>query len=87
MVELLKQDQYVPMPFEEQVILIFAGTQGFLDEMPLESIRAFEEQFLNFIRTKKQDVAKEVREKKALDDDLKAKISAAITEFMKIFQV
>ena len=86
MVELLKQDQYVPMPFEDQVILIFAGAQGFLDELPVEAIRSFEDGFMKFIKAKKDDLRKEVREKKALDDDLKAKISAAIQEYMKTFQ-
>lgn len=87
MVELLKQDQYVPMPFEDQVMLIFAGTQGFLDDLPVESIRAFEDGFIKFIRTKKQDVRKELADKKVLDDDLRAKITAAIQEFKKTFQV
>ncbi len=86
MVELLKQDQYVPMPFEDQVMLIFAGTQGFLDDLPVESIRAFEDGFIKFIRTKKQDVRKELADKKVLDDDLRAKITAAIQEFKKTFQ-
>lgn len=87
MVELLKQDQYVPMPFEDQVMLIFAGTQGFLDDLPVENIRAFEDGFIKFIRTKKQDVRKELADKKVLDDDLRAKITAAIQEFKKTFQV
>jgi len=86
MVELLKQDQYVPMPFEDQVILIYAGTQGFIDDIPVEGVKAFEESFMNFIKAKKQDLRNEVREKKALDDDLKAKLNAAIGEFKKTFQ-
>ncbi len=86
MVELLKQDQYVPMPFEDQVILIYAGTQGFLDDVPVDGIKAFEEGFMNFVKAKKQDLRKELRDKKALDDDLRAKITAAIQEFKKTFQ-
>ncbi len=86
MVELLKQDQYVPMPVEEQIILIFAGTQGFLDDVPVEAIRSFEESFLSFVRAKKEALKNEVREKKALDDDLKAKITEAVSEFKKTFQ-
>lgn len=86
MVELLKQDQYVPMPVEDQIILIFAGTQGFLDDVPVDGIKAFEDSFMNFIKAKKQDLRNEVREKKALDDDLRAKITAAIQEFKKTFQ-
>lgn len=86
MVELLKQDQYVPMPVEDQIILIYAGTQGFLDDIPVEGIKAFEDSFMNFIKAKKQDLRTEVREKKVLDDDLRAKITAAIQEFKKTFQ-
>jgi F-type H+-transporting ATPase subunit alpha len=86
MVELLKQDQYVPMPFEEQVILIFAGAQGFLDDVPVEAIKSFETGFMQFMRAKKDDLKKEVREKKVLDDDLKAKLSEAVNEFKKTFQ-
>ncbi|MBA4349331.1 MAG: F0F1 ATP synthase subunit alpha [Thermodesulfovibrio sp.] len=86
MVELLKQDQYVPMPFEDQVILIFAGTQGFLDDVPVEAIKSFEEGFMKYIQAKKQDLRTEVREKKVLDDALRAKMTEAITEFKKTFQ-
>ncbi len=85
MVELLKQDQYVPMPVDEQIIVIFAGTQGFMDDLPLEAIRPFEEGLLRYVRAEKQAVKKEIMEKKALDDDLKAKISEAITAFKKTF--
>ncbi|OGW46895.1 MAG: F0F1 ATP synthase subunit alpha [Nitrospirae bacterium RBG_13_41_22] len=85
MVELLKQDQYVPMPVDEQVILIFAGTQGFLDDVPVDSIQSFEEGFMRYIRAEKQDLKKEIMEKKVLDDDLKAKITGAITAFKKTF--
>jgi len=86
MVELLKQDQYVPMPVDEQIMLIFAGTQGFLDDLPVESIKAFEEGFLRYIRAEKQELKKEIMEKKTIDDDLKEKIAEAITSFKKTFQ-
>lgn len=86
MVELLKQDQYVPMPVEDQVLLIYAGTQGFIDDVPVEGVKAFEEGLINFLKAKKQDIRNELRDKKALDDDLMAKINAAIQEFKKTFQ-
>ncbi|MBI5188963.1 MAG: F0F1 ATP synthase subunit alpha [Nitrospirae bacterium] len=86
MVELLKQDQYVPMSVDDQIMLIFAGTQGFLDDLPIEAIRSFEEGFLRYIRAEKQDLKKELMEKKVLDDDLRSKISDAITAFKKTFQ-
>lgn len=87
MVELLKQDQYVPMPVDEQVIVIFAGTQGFLDDLPLEAIKPFEEGLLRYMRSEKPDIKKEIMEKKALDDDLKAKMTEAVTAFKKTFAV
>jgi F-type H+-transporting ATPase subunit alpha len=86
MVELLKQDQYVPMPIDDQIILIYAGTQGFLDDLPIESLKAFEEGFLRYIRAEKQDLKKELREKMALDDNLRAKMTEAVTTFKKSFQ-
>jgi F-type H+-transporting ATPase subunit alpha len=85
MVELLKQDQFVPMSVDDQVIVIFAGTQGFLDDVPVDSIKSFEEAFMRYIRAEKQNLKKEIMEKKALDDDLKAKLTEAITAFKKTF--
>ncbi|MEK7308020.1 MAG: F0F1 ATP synthase subunit alpha, partial [Nitrospirota bacterium] len=86
MVELLKQNQYVPMTMQDQVIVLFAGTQGFLDDIPVESIKKFEEAFLKFIRGTKDALRSELAEKKAIDDNLKAKLVQAIEEFKKGFQ-
>ena len=86
MIELLKQDQYVPMPVDDQIMVIFAGTQGFLDDLPVEAIRSFEDGFLRYIRAEKQDLKKQIMEKKVVDDDIKAKITEAVTTFKKTFQ-
>ncbi|MDA8241107.1 MAG: F0F1 ATP synthase subunit alpha [Nitrospiraceae bacterium] len=86
MVEILKQDQYVPMSAEEQIMIIFAGTQGSIDDVPVEAIKKFEEEFLRYMRDRKADVVKELAQKKAIDDDMKAKLTAAIEEFKKGFQ-
>lgn len=86
MVELLKQNQYVPMSMEEQVLVLFAGTQGYLDDVPVEAVSKFEAEFVRFIRDRKEDLKKELAEKKSIDDDLKGKISQAIDEFKKGFQ-
>lgn len=86
MVELLKQDQYVPMSMAEQVIVLFAGTQGYLDDIPVESIKKFEQEFLRYIRDRKADVRKELEDKKTIDDALKAKLVAAVEDFKKGFQ-
>ena len=85
MVELLKQGQYVPLPAEEQVIAIFAATQGFLDDLPLDAIKKFEADLLRYIRTTKADLKKELGEKKEITEDLKQKLIAAIEDFKKGF--
>lgn len=86
MVELLKQDQYEPLPVEEQVAVIFAGANGHLDDIPVEAIRKFEVEYLRFIRDRKKDILSELREKKEISEDLKAKMNAACEEFKKGFQ-
>jgi len=86
MVELLKQDQYVPMSMVEQVSVLFAATQGFLDDIPVESVKKFEEEFLRFMKDSKADVMKELGDKKAIDDELKPKLIAALEQFKKAFQ-
>ena len=86
MVELLKQGQFVPMSMVEQVAVLFAATQGFIDDVPVEAIRKFEQEFLRFMSDRKADVMKELADKKAIDDDLKAKLTQAIEDFKKGFQ-
>ncbi len=86
MVELLKQGQYVPMSMEDQVSVLFAATQGYIDDIPVESIRKFEEDFLRYMNDRKGDLKKQLVEKRTIDDDLKAKLTAAIEEFKKSFQ-
>jgi F-type H+-transporting ATPase subunit alpha len=85
MVELLKQGQYVPVPMEDQVIAIFAATNGLMDDVTVENIRRFEAELIAFMKDKKADVRKELAEKKAIDDELKAKLVAAVEEFKKGF--
>ncbi len=86
MVELLKQDQFVPMSMVEQVAVLFAATQGFIDDVPVEAIKKFEQEFLRFMNDSKTAIMKELSDKKAIDDDLKAKLTQAIEDFKKGFQ-
>lgn len=86
MVELLKQGQYAPLPMEEQVIVLFAGTQGYLDDVPVDSVRKFEEELLRHIRDRRADIKKELREKKALDDDIKSRLIQEIEDFKRGFR-
>src|SRR5512147_1533702 len=86
MVEILKQDQYVPMSAEEQILVLFAATQGFLDDIAVESVKKFEAELVRYMKDQKADVLKELGDKKAIDDELKPKMIAAIEAFKKGFQ-
>ncbi len=85
MVEILKQDQYVPLPVEDQVMLLFAGSQGHLDDIPVEALKKFEAEFFSFMKDRKADLRNEIRDKKAIDDTLKEKLNSAVAEFKKGF--
>ena len=86
MVELLKQDQFVPMTMVDQVMVLFAATQGFIDDIPVESVKKFEQEFLRYMNDRKADIKQELGEKKAIDDALKAKLISAVEDFKKGFQ-
>jgi F-type H+/Na+-transporting ATPase subunit alpha len=85
LVEILKQGQYQPLPVEKQIVIIFAGTQGYLDDLPVERCRKFEEELYRFIDNAHRDVFEEIRTRKVLDDALRAKLTAAIEEFKARF--
>ncbi|OEX96465.1 F0F1 ATP synthase subunit alpha [Campylobacter jejuni] len=81
MVELLKQPPYSPLSVEKQVVLIFAGTKGFLDDIAVSRIEEFEDGIYPFIEAKHPDIFEQIRSKKALDSDLEEKLAKAINEF------
>ncbi|MEI9814136.1 MAG: F0F1 ATP synthase subunit alpha [Acidobacteriota bacterium] len=85
MVEILKQGQYSPVPVEKQIFIIYAGTIGTLDDLPLEQIRDFEQELYKFVENAHPAILNDIREKKNLDDDLKAKMNAALKEFKDKF--
>jgi F-type H+-transporting ATPase subunit alpha len=85
LVEILKQDQFVPLAVEKQILIIYAGTQGFLDDMPVDSLKRFEEELYKYIEAKSPDILKDILEKKELDNDLKGRMSKAIETFKKKF--
>lgn len=87
MVEILKQDQNKPLPVEKQIAIIFLGTQGFLDSVPIHEIQRLEQEFLQFIDTKYSHILKGIVEKKELDQDLHAGLNAACQDFMGGFKV
>ncbi len=84
-VEVLKQGQFSPIPVEKQVAIIFAGSNGFLDDVPVEDIRRFEAELYQFMDNNKADVLQAIREKRELNDDIKGKLKAALTEFKGTF--
>ncbi|WP_038814928.1 F0F1 ATP synthase subunit alpha [Campylobacter jejuni] len=81
MVELLKQPPYSPLSVEKQVVLIFAGTKGFLDDIAVSRIKEFEDGIYPFIEAKYPDIFEQIRSKKALDSELEEKLAKAINEF------
>ncbi|ECQ9326676.1 F0F1 ATP synthase subunit alpha [Campylobacter coli] len=81
MVELLKQPPYSPLSVEKQVVLIFAGTKGYLDDVAVSKIREFEDGIYPFIEAKYPDLFEQIRSKKALDTELEEKLAKAINEF------
>lgn len=85
MVELLKQDQNQTLPVEKQIAVIFLGTQGYLDQVPIAEIRHLEKQFLDFMDAKYSTLLQTIREKKVLDDELQAALKLASEDFMKSF--
>jgi len=85
LVEILKQNQYQPLPVEKQIAIIFAGTQGYLDDLPVEQCRKFEDELYRFIENAHPSLWSEIRTKKALDDELRGKLKAAVEEFKARF--
>jgi len=83
--ELLKQPQYAPMPVEEQVASIFAGTKGFLDVVETRDVVRYEAAMLSFLRSEKPKVLAKIRDTKALEDDTAKELADALTEFGKTF--
>ncbi len=84
MVEILKQDQYVPMPTEKQVAIIFAASKGFLDTVPLDQLKQWEKDFHKFLDEKHSAVLQAIATSGKLDDDTVDHLTAAIQEFIKV---
>jgi F-type H+-transporting ATPase subunit alpha len=80
MVELLKQGQYQPLPVEKQVVIIFAGTQGLIDDLPVEDVRDYETFFHGWIERKKPEILSEIRDKRELSDTMRETLTKAVTD-------
>ena len=83
--EILKQGQYHPLPVEKQVLILYAGGNGYLDDLPVESCRPFEAELYRFVENGHAGILKEIAEKAALSDDLKVRIDAMLKEFKQRF--
>jgi len=83
--ELLKQGQYAPMPVEDQVVSIFAGVNGYLDDLPVRDVQRFEAEFLNELKANAADILTAIRETGVLSDETEGKLKAALDDFVKKF--
>ncbi|MFZ0426619.1 MAG: F0F1 ATP synthase subunit alpha [Acidobacteriota bacterium] len=84
--EILKQPQYQPLSVERQILIIYAGTNGFLDDLELEDIRDFESGLFSFIETTRSEMIREIAEKKQLSDEIRRQLDEALNEFKEQFK-
>ncbi len=85
LVEILKQGQYAPLPFDKQILIIFAGTNGFLDNLTVAQCRDFESELYKYVETMYPAILKSIAEKKTIDDALKAEMEKVVGEFRDRF--
>src|SRR5262249_39219925 len=83
--EMLKQPQYAPMAIEQQVLIIWAATNGYVDDLPIELVKKFESGLIDFVENTRGSLLEKIREKKILDDNLKDEMRSAVTEFKERF--
>ncbi len=85
LVELLKQPQFMPMSLSKEVVILFAGTRGFIDKYEIEKVRVYELQLLSFVESKYPDIMKEIEDKKIISPELEKKMKDMLTEFDSVF--
>jgi F-type H+-transporting ATPase subunit alpha len=85
LVEILKQKQYMPMPMEKQVLIIYAGVNGFVDDLPVESLAAFESELFDSLERKETTVLDKIAETKALTDEIVKEVEATLNDFKRTF--
>ncbi|MBL8232996.1 MAG: F0F1 ATP synthase subunit alpha [Bryobacterales bacterium] len=85
LVEILKQPQFSPLPVEKQVLIIFAGTNGYVDDLPTAQVRKFEEELYRFVENAHPQLLPAIREKKTIDDALKGQMNSVLKEFKARF--
>ena len=85
LVEILKQPQYQPLPVEKQVTIIYAANNGYLDQVPVEHVRAYEIELYQYLEGSRPQVLSSLAEKKQIDDEVKAALNEALKEFGQMF--
>jgi F-type H+-transporting ATPase subunit alpha len=86
LVEILKQPQYQPLPMEKQVCIIYAGTKGWLDKLPVDTLADYEAELYNYIESNDPSIFADLKEKQAFDDDLRGKLDKVLTSFGDTFK-
>jgi len=86
LVEVLKQKQYSPVPVEQQVIIIYAATKGYLDEIPVKNVKQYESDLLSQMTSMNQDILKEIAEKKEMSAETEEKLKKTLSEFSERFK-
>jgi F-type H+-transporting ATPase subunit alpha len=86
LVEILKQPQYRPLPVEKQILIIFAGTNGFLEMYPESALQRYEAELYEFVEKKSSEILREIREKRAIDAELEKKVKTLLEEFKGKFK-
>ncbi|MEW6140662.1 MAG: F0F1 ATP synthase subunit alpha [Thermodesulfobacteriota bacterium] len=85
LVELLKQPQYEPMPVERQIVVIFAGTNGFVDQYDVRALGEYEKQLISYMETSHPEILQELKEKKVISPELEGKMNKALEDFKNVF--
>jgi F-type H+-transporting ATPase subunit alpha len=85
LVELLKQPQYQPMSLGQEIVVLFAGTRGFIDKIAVDKVQTYEKQLLGFVESKYPDIFKEIEDKKIISPELEKKMKDALTAFDSVF--
>lgn len=85
LLEVMKQPQYSPVPVEDQIVVIYAASTGFMDELPVESIKKYETELLEFVHAGHADIIEGLRVKKALTDEIVANLNATLKSFTERF--
>ncbi len=85
LVEILKQDQYQPLPVERQIVIIWAGSNKYLDDLEISQVRRFEREMYIYIETNNPGLFTKIREKKALDDSIRGELKSTLDGFKEAF--